>query len=129
MGGVEMISVEVNNVLVNTEIHNVFGVIEGFIDSGMRYTPVVTKKKKLGSHVSHELCVCVRQTSMWFWERRGTRGVKATPALLSAPPFSWNWPRPLKTWWKEVNNKKIIMYFLLHVTFFKWLPTVDKFVF
>ncbi|XP_019740296.1 transferrin receptor 1b [Hippocampus comes] len=33
MGGVEMISVEVNNVLVNTEIHNVFGVIEGFVDS------------------------------------------------------------------------------------------------
>ncbi|XP_077410019.1 transferrin receptor 1b [Vanacampus margaritifer] len=32
MGGVEDISVEVNNVLVNTEIHNVFGVIKGFID-------------------------------------------------------------------------------------------------
>ncbi|XP_061614053.1 transferrin receptor 1b [Phyllopteryx taeniolatus] len=32
MGGVEDVTVEVNNVLVNTEIHNVFGVIEGFVD-------------------------------------------------------------------------------------------------
>ncbi|XP_056155544.1 transferrin receptor 1b [Lampris incognitus] len=32
LGGVENITVEVNNVLVNTEIHNVFGVIKGFVD-------------------------------------------------------------------------------------------------
>uniref|UniRef100_A0A668A2V9 Transferrin receptor 1b n=1 Tax=Myripristis murdjan TaxID=586833 RepID=A0A668A2V9_9TELE len=32
LGGVMNITVEVNNVLVNTEIHNVFGVIKGFID-------------------------------------------------------------------------------------------------
>lgn len=34
LGGVMNITVEVNNVLVNTEIHNVFGVIKGFIDPG-----------------------------------------------------------------------------------------------
>ncbi|XP_061661014.1 transferrin receptor 1b [Syngnathoides biaculeatus] len=33
MGGVENVTVEVNNALVNTEIHNVFGVLEGFVDS------------------------------------------------------------------------------------------------
>ncbi|XP_037135169.1 transferrin receptor 1b [Syngnathus acus] len=32
MGGVEKISVEVNNVLVNTQIHNVFAVLKGFSD-------------------------------------------------------------------------------------------------
>lgn len=32
LGGVQNITVEVNNVLVNKEIHNVFGVIEGFTD-------------------------------------------------------------------------------------------------
>nr|XP_020513085.1 transferrin receptor protein 1-like [Labrus bergylta] len=32
LGGSENITVEVNNVLVNTEIHNVFGVIKGFTD-------------------------------------------------------------------------------------------------
>nr|XP_040022878.1 transferrin receptor 1b isoform X1 [Gasterosteus aculeatus aculeatus] len=32
LGGGENISVEVNNVLVNKEIHNVFGVIKGFVD-------------------------------------------------------------------------------------------------
>lgn len=32
LGGVENITVEVNNVLVTKEIHNVFGVIKGFID-------------------------------------------------------------------------------------------------
>ncbi|XP_077365722.1 transferrin receptor 1b isoform X2 [Festucalex cinctus] len=32
MGGVEDVTVEVNNVLVNTEIHNVFGVVKGFVD-------------------------------------------------------------------------------------------------
>ncbi|XP_061821109.1 transferrin receptor 1b isoform X2 [Nerophis lumbriciformis] len=32
LGGVANISVEVNNVLVNTELHNVFGVIQGFVD-------------------------------------------------------------------------------------------------
>ncbi|XP_057680836.1 transferrin receptor 1b [Corythoichthys intestinalis] len=32
VGGVKDITVEVNNVLVNTEIHNVFGVLTGFID-------------------------------------------------------------------------------------------------
>lgn len=34
LGGVENITVEVNNVLVNKELHNVFGVIKGFIDPG-----------------------------------------------------------------------------------------------
>lgn len=34
LGGSENITVEVNNVLVNKEIHNVFGVIKGFIDPG-----------------------------------------------------------------------------------------------
>ncbi|XP_037312516.2 transferrin receptor 1b [Pungitius pungitius] len=32
LGGGENVSVEVNNVLVNKEIHNVFGVIKGFVD-------------------------------------------------------------------------------------------------
>ncbi|XP_039982271.1 transferrin receptor 1b [Xiphias gladius] len=32
LGGIENITVEVNNVLVNREIHNVFGVIKGFSD-------------------------------------------------------------------------------------------------
>ncbi|XP_040921750.1 transferrin receptor 1b [Toxotes jaculatrix] len=32
LGGSENITVEVNNVLVNTEIHNMFGVIKGFTD-------------------------------------------------------------------------------------------------
>ncbi|XP_034562053.1 transferrin receptor 1b [Notolabrus celidotus] len=32
LGGIEDITVEVNNQLVNTEIHNVFGVIKGFTD-------------------------------------------------------------------------------------------------
>ncbi|KAM4606072.1 transferrin receptor protein 2-like [Polymixia lowei] len=32
LGGVENITVEVNNVLVKTEIHNVFGVIKGYVD-------------------------------------------------------------------------------------------------
>uniref|UniRef100_A0A8C2Z6H9 Transferrin receptor 1b n=1 Tax=Cyclopterus lumpus TaxID=8103 RepID=A0A8C2Z6H9_CYCLU len=32
LGGVGNVTVEVNNVLVNTEIHNVFGVIKGFTD-------------------------------------------------------------------------------------------------
>ncbi|XP_037550366.1 transferrin receptor 1b [Nematolebias whitei] len=32
LGGVENITVEVNNVLVNKELHNVFGVIKGFVD-------------------------------------------------------------------------------------------------
>ncbi|XP_034998627.1 transferrin receptor 1b [Hippoglossus stenolepis] len=32
LGGVENVTVEVNNVLVNTKIRNVFGVIKGFID-------------------------------------------------------------------------------------------------
>ncbi|XP_028290573.1 transferrin receptor 1b [Gouania willdenowi] len=32
LGGTENVTVEVNNVLVNTEIHNVFGVIKGFIE-------------------------------------------------------------------------------------------------
>lgn len=32
LGGVENITVEVNNVLVNKEIHNVFGVVKGFTD-------------------------------------------------------------------------------------------------
>ncbi|XP_034070028.1 transferrin receptor 1b [Gymnodraco acuticeps] len=32
LGGSENITVEVNNVLVNKEIHNVFGIIKGFID-------------------------------------------------------------------------------------------------
>ncbi|XP_049605601.1 transferrin receptor 1b isoform X2 [Syngnathus scovelli] len=32
MGGVEKISVEVNNELVNTKVHNVFAVLKGFID-------------------------------------------------------------------------------------------------
>lgn len=32
LGGVEDITVEVNNVLVNKEIHNVFGVVKGFTD-------------------------------------------------------------------------------------------------
>lgn len=34
LGGVENITVEVNNKLVNKEIHNVFGVIKGFDDPG-----------------------------------------------------------------------------------------------
>uniref|UniRef100_A0A671X733 Transferrin receptor 1b n=1 Tax=Sparus aurata TaxID=8175 RepID=A0A671X733_SPAAU len=32
LGGIENVTVEVNNVLVNKEIHNVFGVIKGFTD-------------------------------------------------------------------------------------------------
>ncbi|XP_017269631.1 transferrin receptor 1b [Kryptolebias marmoratus] len=32
LGGVENVTVEVNNVLVNKELHNVFGVIKGFTD-------------------------------------------------------------------------------------------------
>lgn len=35
LGGVVNITVEVNNVLVDKEIHNVFGVIKGFTDPGM----------------------------------------------------------------------------------------------
>lgn len=34
LGGSENVTVEVNNVLVNREIHNVFGVIKGFTDPG-----------------------------------------------------------------------------------------------
>lgn len=34
LGGTENVTVEVNNVLVNKEVHNVFGVIKGFIDPG-----------------------------------------------------------------------------------------------
>lgn len=34
LGGKENITVEVNNMLVNKEIHNVFGVIKGFTDPG-----------------------------------------------------------------------------------------------
>lgn len=34
LGGTENVTVEVNNVLVNREIHNVFGVIKGFTDPG-----------------------------------------------------------------------------------------------
>lgn len=34
LGGVENITLEVNNKLVNKEIHNVFGVIKGFDDPG-----------------------------------------------------------------------------------------------
>lgn len=34
LGGIENVTVEVNNVLVNKEIHNVFGVIKGFTDPG-----------------------------------------------------------------------------------------------
>lgn len=34
LGGTKNISVNVNNVLVNREIHNVFGVIKGFSDPG-----------------------------------------------------------------------------------------------
>lgn len=34
LGGTKNISVNVNNVLVNKEIHNVFGVIKGFTDPG-----------------------------------------------------------------------------------------------
>lgn len=34
LGGVENVTVEVNNVLVSKELHNVFGVIKGFIDPG-----------------------------------------------------------------------------------------------
>lgn len=38
LGGVENITVEVNNVLVNKELHNVFGVIKGFVDPGTANT-------------------------------------------------------------------------------------------
>lgn len=38
LGGVEKITVEVNNVPVNKEIHNVFGVIKGFTDPGKSET-------------------------------------------------------------------------------------------
>lgn len=34
LGGTQNITVEVNNVLVDREIHNVFGVIKGFTDPG-----------------------------------------------------------------------------------------------
>lgn len=34
LGGQKNITVEVNNVLVNKELRNVFGVIKGFADSG-----------------------------------------------------------------------------------------------
>lgn len=34
LGGQENITVEVNNILVNKKIHNVFGVIKGFADPG-----------------------------------------------------------------------------------------------
>lgn len=38
LGGEENITVEVNNVLVNKEVHNVFGVIKGLVDPG-RFDP------------------------------------------------------------------------------------------
>ncbi|XP_030612492.1 transferrin receptor 1b [Archocentrus centrarchus] len=48
LGGVENITVEVNNVLVNKELHNVFGVIKGFDDPD-RYIVLGAQRDAWGS--------------------------------------------------------------------------------
>ncbi|XP_062235873.1 transferrin receptor 1b [Platichthys flesus] len=48
LGGIEDVTVEVNNVLVNTKIRNVFGVIKGFIDPD-RYVVLGAQRDAWGS--------------------------------------------------------------------------------
>ncbi|XP_068199728.1 transferrin receptor 1b [Antennarius striatus] len=69
LGGVENVTVEVNNVLVNTEVHNVFGVIQGFIDPD-RYVVLGAQrdawgqgyaKATIGTAVLLELAKAVRK--------------------------------------------------------------------
>ena len=43
LGGRENVTVEVNNVLVNKELHNVFGVIKGFQDPGRTTDEAISK--------------------------------------------------------------------------------------
>uniref|UniRef100_H3D7Z0 Transferrin receptor 1b n=1 Tax=Tetraodon nigroviridis TaxID=99883 RepID=H3D7Z0_TETNG len=69
LGGEENITVEVNNVLVNRKIHNVFGVIKGFIDPD-RYVVLGAQRDAwgkgytratVGTSVLVELAKAVRQ--------------------------------------------------------------------
>lgn len=54
LGGTVNATVEVNNVLVNTNIHNVFGVIKGFVDPGR------SPKERALSSLVHAVLRCIR---------------------------------------------------------------------
>lgn len=103
LGGSKNVTVEVNNVLVNKEIHNVFGVIKGFTDPGRTFFLLESSTVDLFSrlHCASDMCL---QIVTWSWGLRETPGVGVTPELLLAPPYCWNWPRLCAIWWRTVNN-------------------------
>lgn len=87
LGGKENITVEVNNVLVNTEIHNVFGVIKGLTDPGKAdiFSPSVLRWDDRFCLNIHGVFDGDLQIATSSWELRGTPGVKVTPNPPLAP--------------------------------------------
>lgn len=53
LGGQKNITVEVNNILVNKVVRNVFGVIKGFVDSGS--DDLFLSSLTISSSLSHPL--------------------------------------------------------------------------
>lgn len=88
----DVISVEVNNVLTEKKISNVFGVIKGIVDSGQ------TQLARLGELQLKEESVnefpLLLQIDIWLSGPRGTPGVQVLPQRLSAPASSSNWHVP-----------------------------------
>lgn len=113
LGGIENVTVEVNNVLVNKEIHNVFGVIKGFTDPGRAQ---LFFSSTVGffivqldiNNVFWCLDVIIQIVTL-YWELRETPGGKATPRQLLVPPFCWSWPELLKRWWRKVTDIRLFI--------------------
>ena len=76
----ENATVEVNNVLVTKQLHNVFGIIKGFTDPGVCVRERWPSTRIQGS-VKHcvFISVCVFQISMWCWGHKGIPGVLVMP--------------------------------------------------
>ena len=84
----ENATVEVNNVLVTKELHNVFGIIKGFTDPGVCVCVCVSTglhRRYMGICTTScfHVCVFVFQISMWCWGHRGIPGV----LVMQRPPW------------------------------------------
>lgn len=113
LGGIENVTVEVNNVLVNKEIHNVFGVIKGFTDPGRAHlffsSTVGFLIVQLDINNVFWFLDVILQIVTLYWELRETPGGKATPRRLLVPPFCWSWQGLLKRWWRKVTDIRLLL--------------------
>lgn len=80
---------EVNNVLVNTEIHNVFGVIKGLTDPGIAdiFSPSCLRWDDCFCLNIHGVFDGALQIATLYWELRETPGVTVTPNPPLAPLY------------------------------------------